>query len=85
MRVVHYKKESYTHYIGRPGPFGNPYRTPPLTRARAIEAFERHARGNVELLWLIAALPADAVLGCWCPPLPCHGSVIVKLWREIHE
>ena len=30
------------------------------------------------------ALPADAVLGCFCKSKRCHGDVIVKLWHEMH-
>ncbi len=33
----------------------------------------------------IKALPEDAVLGCWCKPLACHGDVIVKLWKELNS
>lgn len=33
----------------------------------------------------IFALPEDAVLGCWCAPQPCHGDVIVSMWKEMHS
>lgn len=93
MRVVHCKHFDYTHYIGRPGPFGNPYSHRPsklaafrtLTVEDAIRKFEEYARRTPELLARIAALPEDAVLGCWCKVQgdePCHGDVIVRLWEE---
>lgn len=25
------------------------------------------------------------VLGCWCKPGPCHGDVLIKLWKEKHD
>jgi hypothetical protein len=33
----------------------------------------------------IRALPANAVLGCWCKPGSCHGDVIVKIWKELRS
>ena len=84
MRVVHCKKENYTHYIGRPGPWGNPYVLKNEDqRDLILEQYEKYARMN--LMEKIAALPEDAVLGCWCKPkYKCHGDVILKLWNEIH-
>lgn len=86
MKVVHCKRERYTHYIGRPGPFGNPFAIAHnKTRNMVIFDFEQHARQNKELLQLIYDLPENAVLGCWCKPLSCHGDVIIKLWKELHN
>lgn len=55
------------------------------SREEAIRRFEFDTRRNPKMMAQIAALPEDAVLGCWCHPKPCHGDVIVKLWKEIHE
>lgn len=93
MRVVHCKKSPYTQYIGRPSPFGNPYSHKDDTAAQftvdtvdeAIVSFEDYARDNASLLQQIKNLPEDAVLGCWCKPGPCHGDVIVKLWKELNR
>lgn len=92
MRVVHCKKEPYTHYIGRPGPWGNPFshlgkslaQFRVYSREEAIQKYEEYARNQPGLLVMIKALPEDAVLGCWCKPDSCHGDIIVKLWRELH-
>ena len=93
MTVVHCRKHSYTHYIGRPSPFGNrfshlvshvPGTIKVDTREQAIAMFEKNARRNARLLALIKALPEDAVLGCWCRPDSCHGDVIITLWKELH-
>lgn len=85
MTVVHCKRAPYTVYIGRPSRFGNPFHVSrQLSRAAAIARFEAYARETPALLAAIRALPADAVLGCWCAPLPCHGDVIVTLWNEQH-
>lgn len=84
--VVHWKREPYTHYIGRPSILGNPFEIgKDGTREEVIAKFERWARYSSEVMEVIERLPADAVLGCWCAPKACHGDVIVKLWREIHD
>lgn len=93
MKVVHFKKDSYTTYIGRPTVFGNPH---PLgykcglcneehSRQEAVDLYEEYARGNSTLMQAIKELGPDEVLGCWCAPRACHGDVIVKLWKEMHS
>ena len=85
MRVVNIYKESYSHYIGRPGPLSNIFHIgKDGTREDVIRKFEEHARYWPGLMDKIKALPEDAILGCYCNPLPCHGDIIVKLWKEIH-
>ena len=84
--VVHCKRAPYTVYIGRPGPFGNPFPIGPrLDRSYVLWRFETYARNSPSLMQAIRELPESAVLGCWCHPLPCHGDVIVKLWKEMHS
>ncbi len=93
MKVVNRYKEEFTHYIGRGSIFGNEYSHKPgtlakflvKTREESIECFRRDALKNKELLKAIRNLPADAVLGCFCKPLPCHGDVIVELWNEMNS
>lgn len=99
MRVVHVKSHPFTHYIGRGympnaptgkaqpihANLGNPFVLGgAMTRDLAISEFERWTRTQPAVLARIKALPEDAVLGCWCSPRPCHGDVIVKLWKEMH-
>ena len=38
---------------------------------------------RVKMLQAIAALPDDAVLGCYCDKPPCHGTGIVALHADI--
>lgn len=103
MRVVHCRKEEYTHYCGRfprwkarqhgENPLANMYAhvqsgvpgvTIVGTRDESIRCFEEDARSDETILAAIKALPADAVLGCWCRPKACHCDVIVELWKELH-
>lgn len=85
MKVVHCKMQPFTHYIGRPSIFGNPFPVERYGRDACIRSFEVHARKTSIIMAAIEALPDDAILGCWCFPRPCHGDVIVKLWKELHD
>jgi hypothetical protein len=90
MKVTTKWDKSMTHYIGRPSVFGNPYpmrneTNPETARKFVIDQFEAYARTNSVLLTCIRELPEDAVLGCYCSPLPCHGDVIIKIWKELHS
>ena len=88
--VVHFRREPYDIYIGRPSVWGNPYSRKQGTRAQfqvssraeAIERYEAHVRGSPELLRSLRELRGKR-LGCWCAPKPCHGDVLVKLVGEL--
>lgn len=95
MTIVHCMHKDYTHYIGRgklsiglqnhyshkPSMVPGTIMVPDVETA--IRRFEEDTRANPALMAQIKALPGDAVLGCWCvQPGPCHGHVIIKLWKE---
>lgn len=95
IRVVHVKREPFTHYIGRNAAthgyasrdanLANPFPiTAQRTRFAAVAEFYAHAKANPEILERIRALPRDAVLGCWCAPNACHGDAIKRIWSELH-
>ena len=84
-RVVHCKREKHDVYIGRPGPWGNPFRLAddsPESRAKAIEQYEAWIRGRPELMAEARRLLRGKVLGCWCSPKPCHGDVLARIADE---
>jgi len=86
MKVVHCKKEKHTLYIGRPTVWGNPFVIgKDGNREEVIKKYEEYARNNKSLMRLISVLHEDIILGCWCAPEACHGDIIIKLWKEIHE
>jgi hypothetical protein len=75
----------YDVLIGRPSPFGNPYRTDYATgRTKAIEAFRvyflKRLDESPEFRALVLALRGKT-LGCHCKPRPCHGDVIAE-WLD---
>jgi len=87
--VVHFKKEEYDVYIGRPSKWGNPYTHIKdkntkaefivSTRKEAIEKYREYILNSPELLKDLWELK-DKKLGCWCKPSKsCHGDILVEL------
>ncbi len=96
MRVVNLRKEKYTVYIGRGSIFGNPFKIEVVgSRSKAISLYENYVRkqiseivsetGRSKLPKSIYDLPQNTVLGCYCKPLDCHGDIIIKIWKELHN
>jgi Domain of unknown function (DUF4326) len=93
MRVVHFKREPYDTYIGRPSKWGNPFthiadkktaaQFVVSSRDEAVEAYREWITGG-EGKHLLEDLPElkGKVLGCWCAPKACHGDVLLKLIEE---
>lgn len=86
-RVVNLRREKYDVYIGRPGPWGNPFHIGRHgTRDQAVEQFEFEFRqrlaANPELRSQLMELKGKR-LGCYCAPRRCHGDVLVKLIDEM--
>ncbi len=80
--VVHCKRNEYDVYIGRPGPFGNPFKIgPDGTREEVVEKYAEWVLTQPELLATIKVELKDKVLGCWCAPKLCHGDILVELAR----
>lgn len=67
-------------YVGRPTPWGNPYKTNSLGRDWAISQFRAYAihRLQTEPEWLDPLRGATALV-CWCAPLACHAEVLIEL------
>lgn len=77
-RVVHLK-EPHDVYIGRPGPWGNPFQIgPDGSRAEVIAKYREWVVKQPDLLRELPALKGKT-LGCWCRPKACHGDVLVEL------
>ncbi len=81
--IVHCKKQPYDVYIGRPSKWGNPYVIGVHgSREEVIQMYEEHIRTSPILMRALPELQGK-VLGCWCPPKPCHGEVLLKLLKEL--
>lgn len=49
----------------------------------SLEFYEKYIKAKPELLAAIVPELEGKILGCWClPGEPCHGHVLVKLYRE---
>ena len=77
-------------YIGRPSPLGNPYSMKDKSieeRNRVCALYQKWFDDKVvnkdpEVMLALELIPNDAVLGCYCSPLRCHGDTIKKYIDE---
>ena len=75
-RVVNRRRERFDVYIGRPGPFGNPFSHMPGTLARfrvatrdeAVARFREWFLSQPALVERARRELKGKVLGCWCKP-----------------
>lgn len=81
--VVHCKREPFDVYIGRPGPYGNPFIIGrDGDRAAVIAKYEAWLRKQPELVARAKRELQGKTLGCWCAPFACHGDVLVRVVNE---
>ena len=87
--VVHCKRAPYDIYVGRPGPWGNPYTWKPGTlaeyvvpQAEVLTRYEAWLRAQPALVAKARRELRGKVLGCWCSPRPCHGDILAKVANE---
>ena len=77
--MVHCKRARYDVYIGRPSPWGNPFKIGrDGDRSTVIQKYRTWLLTQPSLLARIPELRGK-VLGCWCAPLPCHGDVLAQI------
>lgn len=83
-RVVHVRVAPYDVYIGRPGPWGNPFVVGrDGKRGECVARYAEWIRTQPQLLARLGELKGR-VLGCWCkgpatPDRACHGDVLAAL------
>ena len=51
---------------------------------KRLELYEKKIRNTPELMEAIEELEGME-LGCWCKPGPCHGDLLVKIFKEVVE
>jgi len=67
-------------YIGRPSPFGNPFKIgPDGDRATVIERYRAWLLSQPDLVARARRELAGKDLVCWCAPLACHGDVLIEI------
>lgn len=83
MRVVHCKKDKYDVYIGRPGPWGNPFEIgKDGDREEVVQKYAEWLLAQPELVEKAKQELKDKVLGCWCAPKLCHGDILSQIANE---
>jgi hypothetical protein len=79
-RVVHCRRAPFDVYIGRPGPWGNPFILGrDGDRQQVIEKYRAWLLAQPELVARAQRELVGKVLGCWCAPLTCHGDVLAAI------
>ena len=81
--VVHCKRNEYDVYIGRPGPWGNPFQIgEDGTREEVVEKYAEWVLTQPELVATIQIELKGKILGCWCAPKLCHGYILTEISNE---
>lgn len=84
-RVVHVRdRVPGAVFIGRPGPFGNPFLIGRHgTRAEVINLYRQYVHrftpAAESLRYKIYRELKGKDLACFCAPLPCHGDVLLEI------
>jgi hypothetical protein len=83
MKVVHCKKDKYDVYIGRPGPWGNPFEIgKDGDREEVVQKYAEWLLAQPELVEKAKQELRGKVLGCWCAPKLCHGNILSQIANE---
>ena len=65
--------------------WGNPFKPPKKSNKKSLnkclERYEDYIRKNPDLFNAVMELEGKE-LGCWCKPSPCHGDILIKLFKE---
>lgn len=78
--VVHCKREPYDVYIGRPGPWGNPFEIGKHgNREEVVKKYKEWLMSKPKLIEKAKQELKGKVLGCWCSPKKCHGDVLSEI------
>ena len=78
-KVVNIRHTPCDVNVGRPSPWGNPFKIgPDGTRQAVIEKYRAYIAERPELLARVGELKGKT-LGCWCAPEACHADVLAEL------
>ena len=81
--VVHCEREEFDVYIGRPGPWGNPFRIGiAQNRTQVIAKHREWFLSQPELIERAKKELRGKRLGCWCSPKACHGDILAEIANE---
>lgn len=93
--VVNIKDSDYTIYVGRynaayklpHSKFANPFRiTKDSSREEVLRKYKEYFMNNFELKSAaLREIPYNAILACWCHPLPCHADVLAEYINNYND
>ena len=73
------------HVAGAVGSkWGNPFKVKKHeknSRNKCLKRYEDYVRNDPVLFNAVIELGGKE-LGCWCKPFPCHGDILIKLFKE---
>ena len=79
-KIVHLKREGFTHRIDRQTCWGNPHFLADTKSERArIECLIQYIESLDEKTIERAGELRGGTLGCWCAPKLCHGEVLATI------
>ena len=76
-----------SHHVtgARGSKWGNPFKinknANKNSRNKCLKRYEDHVRRSPDLFNAVMELGGKE-LGCWCKPSPCHGDILIKLFKE---
>ena len=75
-----------SHYVAGAvaSKWGNPFKAKKANKNslnKCLRRYEDHIRRNPDLFNAVMELEGKE-LGCWCKPSPCHGDILIKLFKE---
>ena len=83
--VVNLRHDFCDVQICRPGQWGNPFLIGlDGNRAECVEKYRHWIKTQPKLLAQLPMLKGKR-LGCYCTPLPCHGSILVELVEALDD
>lgn len=85
-RIKGWRKPPGAVFVGRPGPWGNPFLLADHGPAEACRLFEAYLLARPDLIATARPVLADQTLMCWCPlDQPCHADVWVRVLGDVAD
>jgi hypothetical protein len=79
--TISYNKISKIYSVKKGSKELESYKNESSARSYAIEQYKNYVSSNKHLSDSLFELTGKN-LGCWCKPQPCHGDVLVSLWKK---
>ena len=81
---VYIGRDATNHTAGAKGSkWQNPFPLKTYGREECLKRYEEYLRSNKKLLNDLIELGGKQI-GCWCKPSPCHGDILIKVFKELY-